>query len=59
MTSASRLGSPANHLVDAARDASLVVGRRVRRSPFGVHIGAVAHAVVHHTTHPVAVVAHE
>ncbi len=55
----SRLGSPADHLVHAARDASLlVVGRRVRRNPFGVHIGAVAHAVMHHATAPVAVVAH-
>ncbi|MFE7901023.1 universal stress protein [Streptomyces sp. NPDC057424] len=55
----SRLGSPANHLVDASHDASLVVvGRRVRRSPFGVHIGSVAHAVMHHATAPVAVVAH-
>ncbi|MGW3989183.1 universal stress protein [Streptomyces sp. NPDC004830] len=59
VTEAVRLGSPANHLIDAARDASLViVGRRIRRSPFGVHIGAVAHAVMHHATVPVAVVAH-
>ncbi|MET9395309.1 universal stress protein [Streptomyces sp. NPDC006624] len=56
----SRLGSPANHLVDASRDASLVVvGRRVRRSPFGIHIGSVAHAVLHHAAAPVAVVAHD
>jgi nucleotide-binding universal stress UspA family protein len=60
VTEDSRLGSPAGHLVDAARDASLVVvGRRIRRSPFGVHIGAVAHAVMHHATAPVAVVAHD
>ncbi|MGC0372907.1 universal stress protein [Streptomyces sp. SAI-229] len=60
VTEASRLGSPADHLVDAAHDASLVVvGRRIRRSPFGVHIGAVAHAVMHHATAPVAVVAHD
>ncbi|MFE0348865.1 universal stress protein [Streptomyces griseoluteus] len=59
VTEASRLGSPANDLVDAARDASLVVvGRRVRRNPLGVHIGAVTHAVMHHATAPVAVVAH-
>ncbi|MDT0403922.1 MULTISPECIES: universal stress protein [Streptomyces] len=59
VTERSRLGSPASHLVDAAHDASLVVvGRRIRRSPFGVHIGAVAHAVLHHATTPVAVVAH-
>ncbi|MFI2414385.1 universal stress protein [Streptomyces sp. NPDC018947] len=55
----SRLDSPANLLIDASRDASLVVvGRRVRRRPFGVHIGAVTHAVLHHATAPVAVVAH-
>ncbi|MFA3872605.1 universal stress protein [Streptomyces sp. MMCC 100] len=60
VTEACRLGSPAEHLIDAARDASLVVvGRRVRRSPFGAHIGAVAHAVMHHATTPVAVVAHD
>ncbi|MEU7472033.1 universal stress protein [Streptomyces sp. NPDC044984] len=60
VTEASRLGSPAGHLVDASHDASLVVvGRRIRRSPFGVHIGAVAHAVMHHATAPVAVVAHD
>lgn len=55
----SRPGSPAGLLIDASRDASLVVvGRRVRRSPFGAHIGAVAHAVMHHAIAPVAVVAH-
>ncbi|WP_031104732.1 universal stress protein [Streptomyces sp. NRRL S-146] len=60
VTEDSRLGNPANHLIDAARDASLVVvGRRIRRSPFGVHIGAVTHAVMHHATTPVAVVAHD
>ncbi|MDH6514147.1 nucleotide-binding universal stress UspA family protein [Streptomyces sp. SAI-135] len=56
----SRTGSPASHLIDASHEASLVVvGRRVRRSPFGVHIGSVTHAVMHHATAPVAVVAHE
>ncbi|MFF6995515.1 universal stress protein [Streptomyces sp. NPDC008313] len=56
----SRLGSPASLLIDASRDASLVVvGRRVRRSPVGVHTGSVAHAVLHHSTAPVAVVAHD
>lgn len=56
----SRSGSPANHLVDASREASLVVvGRRIRRSPFGIHIGSVTHAVLHHATAPVAVVAHD
>lgn len=53
-------GSPGVRLVDASREASLVVvGRRIRRSPFGAHIGPVTHAVLHHATAPVAVVAHE
>ncbi|WP_405539778.1 universal stress protein [Streptomyces sp. NBC_00075] len=56
----SRAGSPAVHLVDASREASLVVvGRRVRRSPLGAHIGPVTHAVLHHAAAPVAVVAHD
>ncbi|MFF3336544.1 universal stress protein [Streptomyces sp. NPDC002888] len=56
----SRSGSPANHLVDASREASfVVVGRKVRRSPFGAHIGPVTHAVLHHSAAPVAVVAHD
>ncbi|MFE2092345.1 universal stress protein [Streptomyces sp. NPDC059460] len=56
----SRSGSPANHVIDASRDASLVVvGRRIRRSPIGAHIGPVTYAVLHHATTPVAVVAHD
>ncbi|WP_069737847.1 universal stress protein [Streptomyces sp. EN27] len=56
----SRPGSAAALLIDASRDASLVVvGRRVRRNPFGPHIGSVTHAVLHHSTAPVAVVAHD
>jgi nucleotide-binding universal stress UspA family protein len=56
----SRSGSPSNRLVDASREASLVVvGRRIRRSPLGAHIGPVTHAVLHHSTTPVAVVAHD
>jgi nucleotide-binding universal stress UspA family protein len=55
-----RVGSAADHLVDASRDASLVViGRRIRRGAFGAHIGPVAHGVLHHATAPVAVVAHD
>ncbi|KOG28923.1 universal stress protein [Streptomyces resistomycificus] len=55
----SRYGSPAVHVVDASHDASLVVvGRRIRRNPFGAHIGHVTHAVLHHSTVPVAVVPH-
>ncbi|MDX3241344.1 universal stress protein [Streptomyces sp. ME18-1-4] len=55
----SRYGSPAVHVVEASGDSSLVVvGRRIRRSPFGAHIGHVTHAVLHHSTAPVAVVPH-
>lgn len=56
----SRPGSAPGLLTDASRDASLVVvGRRTRRTPFGAHIGAVTHAVLHHSTAPVAVVPHD
>ncbi|MFI6060675.1 universal stress protein [Streptomyces sp. NPDC051286] len=56
----SRYGSPSNLLIDASREASLVVvGRRIRRSSVGAHIGTVTHAVLHHATAPVAVVAHD
>ncbi|MFF4733920.1 universal stress protein [Streptomyces mirabilis] len=53
-------GKAANHLVDASAEASLVVvGRRIRRSALGAHIGPVTHAVLHHATAPVAVVPHD
>ncbi|MFG2309224.1 universal stress protein [Streptomyces sp. NPDC048566] len=53
-------GKPAGHLVDASREASLVVvGRRARRTPLGAHLGPVAHAVLHHSSAPVAVVPHD
>ncbi|MEU7058657.1 universal stress protein [Streptomyces sp. NPDC046197] len=56
----SRCGSPSLLLIEASREASLVVvGRRVRRSSVGTHIGTVTHAVLHHATAPVAVVAHD
>ncbi|MFE0516154.1 universal stress protein [Streptomyces sp. NPDC058964] len=56
----SRYGSPAVQLVEASREASLVVvGRRIRRSPLGAHIGHVTHAVLHHSAAPVAVVPHD
>ncbi|MFF7313504.1 universal stress protein [Streptomyces sp. NPDC008137] len=56
----SRLGHAADQLINASREASLVVvGRRIRRNPFGVHIGPVTHAVLHHAAAPVAVVAHD
>ncbi|WP_199547252.1 universal stress protein [Streptomyces sp. N35] len=55
----SRFGQAAIPLVDASREASLVVvGRRIRRNPLGAHIGPVTHAVLHHATAPVAVIAH-
>ncbi|MGW2702767.1 universal stress protein [Streptomyces sp. NPDC001340] len=57
---ASRCGSAAEILVNASRDASLVVvGRRIRTRPLGAHIGHVTHAVLHHVVAPVAVVAHD
>ncbi|MGW4144008.1 universal stress protein [Streptomyces mirabilis] len=53
-------GKAANRLVDASAEASLVVvGRRIRRSPLGAHIGPITHAVLHHATAPVAVVPHD
>ncbi|MDT3725626.1 universal stress protein [Streptomyces sp. DSM 41972] len=57
----SRAGSAAVRIVDAARDASLVVvGRRTRRGPVGAHIGPVTHAVLHNAPAPApAVVAHD
>ena len=54
------VGRPARHLLEAASDASLVVvGRRNRRSPLGFHLGPVTHAVMHHSTAPVAVVPYD
>ncbi|MFI9168544.1 universal stress protein [Streptomyces lincolnensis] len=59
VTEESAAGTPAHHLLDASREASLVVvGRRVRRIPLGSHIGPVTHAVLHHAAAPVAVVPH-
>ncbi|MGW2747404.1 universal stress protein [Streptomyces sp. NPDC001450] len=56
---ASRCGSAAQILVNSSRDASLaVVGRRIRTSHLGAHIGHVTHAALHHISAPVAVVAH-
>ncbi|GAA2633930.1 MULTISPECIES: universal stress protein [Streptomyces] len=52
-------GPAPEQLVRAAASADLiVVGRRLRRSPLGVHLGSVAHAVLHHAAAPVAVIAH-
>ncbi|WP_443065900.1 universal stress protein [Streptomyces sp. NBC_00503] len=54
-----RIGQSAIQLVDASEGAALVVGRRIRRSAYGTRIGAITHAVLHHATSPVAVIAHE
>lgn len=59
VTEECRFGSAAVHVVNASVAASLVVvGRRVRHTPLGTHIGHVTHAVLHHAAAPVAVVAH-
>ncbi|MFE7806750.1 universal stress protein [Streptomyces sp. NPDC057430] len=51
------VGSAGLELVGAAGDAALlVVGRRTRHSALGSHIGSVAHAVLHHSPAPVALV---
>ncbi|KUN81514.1 stress-inducible protein [Streptomyces bungoensis] len=55
----SHYGSPSLLLIDASHEASLVVvGRRIRRSAVGAHLGIVTQAVLHHAVAPVAVVAH-
>ncbi|MFD7782084.1 universal stress protein [Streptomyces nojiriensis] len=52
-------GSAGHVLLTASSDAQLlVVGRKVRESSMGAHIGSVAHAVLHHSACPVAVVPH-
>lgn len=57
VTAEAVLGSPAAGLPEAARGAGLLaVGRRRRRLPRGPHLGHVAHAVINHSTAPVAVV---
>ncbi|MER7667531.1 universal stress protein [Kitasatospora sp. NPDC096128] len=54
-----RLGGGAKALLDASAGAELVViGRRERRHHIGMLLGPVAHAVLHHSTVPVAVVPH-
>ncbi|MCX5126924.1 universal stress protein [Streptomyces sp. NBC_00347] len=59
VTARATAGHAAWQLVEAGSEAGLiVVGRRIRRSPVGAHIGPITHAVVHHARAPVAVVAH-
>ncbi|MFD9366588.1 universal stress protein [Streptomyces sp. NPDC060020] len=54
------IGQAAIQILDAAAGAALVVvGRRIRRPAVGARIGPVTHAVMHHATSPVAVVAHD
>lgn len=54
------IGSAGQELVRAARDAALVVvGRRTPGSTPGARLGSVAHAVLHHSRSPVALVPHD
>lgn len=54
------VGHAATELVEMGAVAGLiVVGRRIRRSSVGSHIGPVTHGVLHHSKAPVAVIAHE
>ncbi|MEW2087182.1 universal stress protein [Streptomyces sp. NPDC005283] len=52
-------GRAASELTRASTGAGVVVvGRRIRSGHLGIHIGPVAHAVLHHVGCPVAVVPH-
>ncbi|MGW3659706.1 universal stress protein [Streptomyces sp. NPDC005151] len=54
------MGPASSQLVHAAAGADLlVIGRHLRHSPLGAHLGPVAHAVLHHAAAPVAVIAHD
>ncbi|MCX5126929.1 universal stress protein [Streptomyces sp. NBC_00347] len=54
------MGAAGPQLVQASVGADLVVvGRHLRRSPLGAHLGPVAHAVLHHAAAPVAVITHD
>ncbi|WP_432045189.1 universal stress protein [Streptomyces asiaticus] len=57
------VGSPAAHLVDASAHAALMVVGRFTHGPRpgtrpGPRVGPVTHAVLHHSSAPVAVIAH-
>ncbi|MFF4425661.1 universal stress protein [Streptomyces sp. NPDC001549] len=53
-------GHAATELVERSSEAGLiVVGRLIRKSSIGAHIGPVTHSVLHHAKAPVAVIAHE
>ncbi|MFF1678538.1 universal stress protein [Streptomyces sp. NPDC058256] len=52
-------GRAADELISASAGAALlVVGRLMRKTRLGTHIGPVAHAALHHAPCPVAVVPH-
>ncbi|GGP93794.1 stress-inducible protein [Streptomyces virginiae] len=54
------IGHAPTELIERGVESGLiVVGRRIRRSSIGAHIGPVTHAVLHHAKAPVAVIAHE
>jgi nucleotide-binding universal stress UspA family protein len=54
------VGRASEQLLETGSEAGLIiVGRRIRRSSIGAHIGPITHAVLHHAIAPVAVVAHE
>ncbi|AWZ09982.1 universal stress protein [Streptomyces sp. ICC1] len=60
VTTKAFMGPAGRQLVQAAAGADLVVvGRHLRRSPLGVHLGSVTHAVLHHAAAPIAVIAHD
>ncbi|WP_326651384.1 MULTISPECIES: universal stress protein [unclassified Streptomyces] len=60
VTEQALIGTAGSHLVNASRNAALVVvGRRNRRTRAGNHIGPVTHAVLHHAAAPVAVIPHD
>jgi len=60
VTTQAVIGKAGSHLVEASRDASLVVvGRTASHTPLAARIGPVTHAVLHHTATPVAVVPHD
>lgn len=53
------IGGGAAALVrESARADLVVVGRRIRRHGAGPHLGPIAHAVLHHSHAPVAVIPH-
>lgn len=60
LTEQTVVGQAASHLVDASRDAELlVVGRASRHAPIGPQTGPVTRAVLHHAVPPVAVIPHD